>query len=145
MNRERSGVKSRRVLGVAIVPKANRVLCRLHHVTLLRDEPPNAGVNGALAVEGHWLGGLRVNSAQYPEQPRLGQHGRHRLAYGPDYADLFRRAASYADRLLKGTKPADLPVEQPAKFELVVNLKTAKALGIKVPPSILLRADRVIE
>jgi putative ABC transport system substrate-binding protein len=67
------------------------------------------------------------------------------LSYGPDQADTWRRAAPYVDRILRGAKPADLPVQLPTKFEMVVNLKTAKALGLAVPPSILLRADEVIE
>jgi putative ABC transport system substrate-binding protein len=67
------------------------------------------------------------------------------LSYGPDFADLFRRAASYVDRILRGARPAELPVQLPTKFEMAVNVKTAKALGLAVPQSILLRADEVIE
>ena len=67
------------------------------------------------------------------------------MSYGPSFPDIYRRAATYVDKILKGAKPADLPIEQPMRFDLVVNMKTAKALGLKLPDEIMVRAERLIE
>jgi putative ABC transport system substrate-binding protein len=92
------------------------------------------------------LAGLAANNrlpTMYTNRPHVEAGGL--ICYGPSFGDLWRRAATYVDKILKGAKPAALPVEQPTKFELVIHLKTAKALGLSIPPSLLARADELIE
>jgi putative tryptophan/tyrosine transport system substrate-binding protein len=113
-----------------------------------------SGSNGGLIVTGSALGTTHRElittavaqhklPAVYPSRPYVTAGGL--ISYGPDLLDQFRRAAGYVDRILKGEKPADLPVQAPTKYELVINLKTAKALGLDVPTSVIARADEVIE
>jgi putative tryptophan/tyrosine transport system substrate-binding protein len=112
------------------------------------------GANGGLIVTGSVLAAVHrdliVTLAARHKLPAVyfGRHfvtGDGLISYGPDFVDQFRRAAGYVDRVLKGEKPADLPVQAPTKYELVINLKTAKALGLEVPPALIARADEVIE
>ena len=116
---------------------------------VIERERPNAMiVSGDLILQVHM--GRVIDFARRTQLPVMYQNPEQAksgglLAYGANFAELFRRGADYTDRILKGAKPSELPVEQPTKFELVINLKTAKALGLTIPPSLLLRADQVIE
>jgi putative ABC transport system substrate-binding protein len=111
------------------------------------------GTDGVLMLESPFFTTHRARLAELALRSRLpAVYGQKEyveagglISYGTDFQDLWRRAATYVDKILKGAKPGDLPVEQPTKFELVINLKTAKALGLTIPPSLLQRADQVIE
>jgi len=113
----------------------------------------DAQSNGILAIEDSMLVSHRFRIVESVARTRLPAMYAFRqfvdagglMSYGPDVPDSFRRAAAYVDKMVKGAKPADLPIEQPTKFELVINLKTAKALGLTIPQTILIRADQVIE
>jgi putative ABC transport system substrate-binding protein len=112
-----------------------------------------ANAQGVFIMEDPMIESHRLRIAEFTLQQRLPAIGEFRpmavagalMSYGPPQVDLWRRAASYVDKILKGAKPADLPVEQPIKYELVINLKTAKAFGLTVPADLLVFADEVIQ
>jgi putative ABC transport system substrate-binding protein len=137
-----AGVKlrSRGIGDVAEVNDALATMKKAGAVTLIVQPSPFTYRQRARLIESATGHGLATIFA-FPPAAREGAL----VAYGPDYADLYRRAGSAVERLLKGTKPADLPVEEPIKFVLVINLKTAKVLGLTIPQSLLLQADEVIE
>jgi putative ABC transport system substrate-binding protein len=137
-------------LGVEVSPVGLRDATEIDRAITTFARIPNGGliVTGAALANLHRK--LIITLAARHRLPavysnRLYVTGGGLVSYGPDFVDQYRRAAGYVDRILKGEKPADLPVQAPTKYELVLNLKTAKALGLEVPPSVLVRADEVIE
>jgi putative tryptophan/tyrosine transport system substrate-binding protein len=117
------------------------------------EEAVKGGVAGLLILEDPLIYSVHKKIADLAARSRLPTMWVYRdaveagglMSYGPDRRQIYRRAAEYVDKILKGAKPADLPVEQPTKFELIINLKTARALGIEVPPTLLVAANEVIE
>jgi putative ABC transport system substrate-binding protein len=137
-------------LGMEVIPVNMRDAGEIEHSIAAFAESPNAGLIMTSGPSARLHGDLIIKlaarhklPAMYTERSFVAAGGL--VSYGADYIDQYRHAASYVDRILKGEKPADLPVQAPAKYELVINLKTAKALGLDVPPTLLARADEVIE
>jgi putative ABC transport system substrate-binding protein len=128
------------VRDVGEIERAIAAFAREPNGGLIVTASPAAFVHRALIVT---LAARHKLPAAYPGRLFVADGGL--VAYGPDVLDQYRRAAGYVDRILKGTRPADLPVQNPTKYELLINLKTAKALGVEVPPTLLARADEVIE
>jgi putative ABC transport system substrate-binding protein len=122
-------------------------------VASLIDSAARDRVGGVIVVQDSWTLNQRASIARHALAKKLPMFAGSRLfaevgalaSYGPDIHAVYRRAAVFIDKILKGTKPSDIPVEQPTKFEMVINRKTAKALGLTIPPSLLLRADQIIE
>jgi putative ABC transport system substrate-binding protein len=149
-SRQASMAGTARALGLALFPVEARGLDELEpaFALMVRERAQALVVQGDLV-----LGNYRGQIAEMALRNRLPAASIQRadaeagflLSYGPDYPDQYRRSALFVDKIFKGAKPADLPIEQPTKFELIINLKTAKALGIIVPPTLLVRADDVIE
>jgi putative tryptophan/tyrosine transport system substrate-binding protein len=132
-----------RSLGIGDIDEVNDVMAAMKTsgaVTLVIQSSPFTYRHRVRLIDSAMNHGLATIYA-FPPAARDGAL----IAYGPDYFDLYRRAASYVERILKGTKPADLPVQQPTKFEFVINLRTAKALGLTVPDKLIVGADEVIE
>ena len=149
-SRQTSMAETARALGLMLVPVEARGLDALERAfaSMARERAQALVVQGDIV-----LGNYRGQIAEMALRNRLPAASVQRadaeagffLSYGADYPDQYRRSALFIDKIFKGAKPADLPIEQPTKFELVVNLKTARALGVVVPPALLLRADEVIE
>ena len=137
-----------RTLGVQVITTLVRNSSEVDHAFSAMQSAHVGGVIVDLALRHHWKQILDLAlKSRLPtiSGPREFVEAGGLMAYGPHFPDLFRRAATYVDRILKGSKPAELPIEQPTKFEFVINHKAAKALGLAIPPSLLLQADQVIE
>jgi putative ABC transport system substrate-binding protein len=137
-----------RTLGVRVLTTVVSTSNEIEHAFSSMRGARVGGIVVALALRPHWkqiLHLARQSRLPIVSGAREFVEAGGLLAYGPDYPDLYRRAATYVDKILKGANPADLPIAQPTKFDLVINLNTAKALGLTIPPPLLLQADHVIE
>ena len=137
-----------RTLGVRVITTVVSNSNEVEHAFSSMRDARAGGIVVALTLRPYWKQILHLaRQSRLPtvSGPREFVEAGGLMAYGPDYPDLYRRAATYVDKILKGANPADLPVEQPTKFELLINNRTAKAIGLTIPPSFLLRADQIVE